>query len=702
MRVFMNTCQKIVFAIFGVCLCSEISYAGNNGKDILSTDERTWLEKNQSRIVLAVETNYQPFVFMNENGQITGLAHEYMLLLEKKLGVHFRQRRFTSLDDIFDSVRKGEIQIVNAVTETPWRATFLKFTSPYIRVPNVMIVRKDREKKINEEALIGLKVALVKNYAVTEYLMKKTPGLEADMVRDDLSALLDVAFGRSDVAVIDLASASYLISQKNIANLRMAGNVELDVALAIGIPKNETVLIDIFKKGSAAVTEDERRKIVNRWIYPSEGVIFTDWRFWTILGGVVALVSVVVGVNLIWNLTLRKQVAIRTKDLQGKTDELQRSEESFKRAAHAGNVGIWDWNLQDGQIFYSHEWKAQIGYEDHEIKGSYEEWEKRIHPEDLEGTLNVLNHSMNPPWPPYEVEFRFRHKDGSYRWIHAKGNFAMDERNTPIRMMGSHLDITERKKSEEEKANLESQLLQIQKIESIGRLAGGVAHDFNNMLGVIIGHAEMARDHIESSHPVYEDLAEISKAAERSADLTRQLLAFARKQMVRPTVVDINERVTAMLKMLRRIVVEQIDVVWLPGNDVWKVIIDPTQLDQVLANVLVNARDAIEDSGKITIRTENRIVDDVFSSNHPDALPGSYVRLSIRDTGKGMDSDTRAKIFEPFFTTKGLGEGTGLGLSTVYGAIRQNNGFITVESTVGEGSEFAIFFPKHSDTGIVE
>jgi PAS domain S-box-containing protein len=680
-----------------VCLWASISHSEINETDILTPGERKWLIENQSRIVFAVETNYQPFVFSSDDGQTTGLAHEYMLLLEKKLGVHFRQRRFSSLDDIFDTVRTGEVHIVNAVTETPWRSTFLNFTSPYIKVPNVMIVRKEREGIINEDTLGGLRVSLVKNYAVTEYLMKKKPGLTAKMVPDDLSALLDVSFGRSDVAIIDLASASYLISQKNIANLRVAGKAEMDIALAIGTPKNETVLNEILKKGSSAISESERKKILNRWIYSSEGVIFTDWRFWAISGGILSIILIIVAGVFIWNLTLRKQVAIRTQALQNKTDALQLSEESLKRAASAGSVGLWDWDLKDGKIFYSHEWKAQIGFEDHEIDGCYDEWEKRLHPDDLDRTLSVLNNSLNPPWPPYEVEFRLRHKDGSYRWIHAKGNFAMDEQNKPLRMMGTHLDITERKKSEEEKASLEAQLHQIQKIESVGRLAGGVAHDFNNMLGVIIGHTEIARDLIEPSHPICEDLEEISKAAERSADLTRQLLAFARKQTIRPAILDINDRITTMLKMLRRLVGEQIDLDWVPGFEVWPVKIDSSQLDQILTNLFVNARDAIEGSGRISIQTENRVIEEGFSVIHPESLPGSYVRLSVKDTGKGMESEILEKIFEPFFTTKGLGEGTGLGLSTVYGAVKQNSGFITVESKIGEGSEFAIYLPKHSD-----
>jgi len=251
-------------------------------------------------------------------------------------------------------------------------------------------------------------------------------------------------------------------------------------------------------------------------------------------------------------------------------------------------------------------------------------------------------------------------------------------------------DISEHRK-------LEDQLIQAQKMESVGRLAGGVAHDYNNMLSVIVGYSELALEKLDPADKLYEDLSEIHKAAVRSTDITRQLLAFARKQTIAPVALDLNEAVEGMLKMLRRLIGEDIDLAWLPETSVWPVKMDPSQVDQLLANLCVNARDAIDGVGKITIETGLATFDAAFCSDHPGFIPGEYVLLALSDDGCGMDRDTMAKIFEPFFTTKAVGQGTGLGLATVYGIVKQNNGFINVYSEPGKGTTFKIYLARHSD-----
>jgi PAS domain S-box-containing protein len=255
-------------------------------------------------------------------------------------------------------------------------------------------------------------------------------------------------------------------------------------------------------------------------------------------------------------------------------------------------------------------------------------------------------------------------------------------------------DITDRR-------HLENQLLQAQKMESVGRLAGGVAHDFNNMLGVILGNTEMALDKVDQADPIHDDLMDILGAAKKSADITRQLLAFARKQTISPRVVDLNETVEGMLKMLRRLIGEDIDLAWLPGSGAWPVMIDPSQLDQILANLCVNARDAITGVGKVTIETGNATFAAEYCADHPDFAPGDYVLLAVSDDGSGMDRETLDHLFEPFFTTKEIGHGTGLGLATVYGIVRQNNGFINVYSEPDKGTTFRIYLPRYSGEAVL-
>jgi two-component system cell cycle sensor histidine kinase/response regulator CckA len=282
-----------------------------------------------------------------------------------------------------------------------------------------------------------------------------------------------------------------------------------------------------------------------------------------------------------------------------------------------------------------------------------------------------------------------KRKDGTLYTEEATISPVLDASGRIVNYAAVKRDITE-------EIRLEAQFLQAQKMESVGRLAGGVAHDFNNMLNVIIGYTEMALDKTNPEDDRYLDLQEIHKAARRSADLTRQLLAFARKQIVAPKVLNLNETVEGMLTMLRRLIGEDIDLVWLPCKNLWPVKVDPSQIDQILANLCVNARDAISGTGKVTIETGTTVLDEDYCAHNVGSVAGEYVLLAVSDDGCGMNKETLGKLFEPFFTTKQVGQGTGLGLATVYGIVKQNNGFINVYSEPGQGTTFKIYLPRHA------
>jgi PAS domain S-box-containing protein len=280
-----------------------------------------------------------------------------------------------------------------------------------------------------------------------------------------------------------------------------------------------------------------------------------------------------------------------------------------------------------------------------------------------------------------------RRKDRTLFWERVVISAIRDPAGKTTSYVAVKEDITEQKA-------LEDQLHQAQKMESVGRLAGGVAHDFNNMLMVISGYTDLILMQTESDDPRYPGLQEIRNAARRSANLTRQLLAFARKQTVSPVVLDMNETIEGMLKMLRRLIGEDIELAWLPGTGLWKVRIDPSQIDQLLANLAVNARDAIAGVGTVTIKTENLVLDALSCAHHQGCVPGEHVVLVVSDTGIGMGQEVLAHIFEPFFTTKEEGKGTGLGLATVYGIVKQNLGFVSVDSEPGRGTTFRIHLPR--------
>ncbi len=288
-------------------------------------------------------------------------------------------------------------------------------------------------------------------------------------------------------------------------------------------------------------------------------------------------------------------------------------------------------------------------------------------------------------------ETKHRRKGGGLYDVEVTAQYLVGE-NEKIFIISR--DISERKQMEE----LESQLIQAQKMESVGRLAGGVAHDFNNMLSIILGNVELIQDDIDRDNLLFSKVSEIQKAAQRSANLTRQLLAFARRQTIRPKIINLNHTIEGMLKMLNRLIGEDIDLLWRPKEHLWSVKIDTSQIDQILANLCVNARDAIKDIGKVTIETDNICFDEEYCRRHQGFIPGEFVLIAFSDNGCGMDKETSNKLFEPFFTTKSRGKGTGLGLAIIYGIIKQNNGFVNVYSELGQGTTFKLYLPRHNQS----
>ncbi len=368
----------------------------------------------------------------------------------------------------------------------------------------------------------------------------------------------------------------------------------------------------------------------------------------------------------------------RAEDFIRKSEERYRT--IFESTATANIIVAEDTTI----LMANHNFADLVGYSKEELEGKMK-WTELIVSEDMKRVrLNQMMRLTNQTFVPSTYEIHAKTRDGTVRELFMSVAVIPETRET----VASLIDLTERKK-------LETQLIQAQKMESVGRLAGGVAHDFNNMLSVIIGNTEMAITRITRNDPLYKSLQDILNAGRRSADLTRQLLAFARKQTVSPKVINLNDAVAGMLKMLQRLISENIELGWYPGHNLWKVLIDPSQVDQILANLTVNARDSIKKTGRISLETSNITIDGTYNPERPECVEGDYVALTVSDDGCGMDRETLLNIFEPFFTTKTEGKGTGLGLATVYGIVRQNNGFINVYSEPNQGTTFRIYLPRY-------
>jgi two-component system cell cycle sensor histidine kinase/response regulator CckA len=362
--------------------------------------------------------------------------------------------------------------------------------------------------------------------------------------------------------------------------------------------------------------------------------------------------------------------------------------------------GYAEYDLKGTIMFVNDAACRLLGYERDELIGM--NYRKCHTPEVAEYVKGIFNQIYRTGEPVFLKEYEVIWKDGSVRTCQMNAAIMHDASGQPtgFRILG--WDVTELKKAEEEKARIEEQLFQAQKMESVGRLAGGVAHDFNNMLTVILGYAELIRARLPQGDPLLTDMQEIEKAAGRSRDLTRQLLAFSRKEIIAPRPVDLNNMITGAQKMLLRLIGEDIDLRFYPGDKLWKIKVDPSQMEHILINFAVNARDAMQEGGNLTIETENVHLNEAYCRMHPGFSPGHYVLLGVSDDGVGMDRETMSHLYEPFYTTKERGRGTGLGLATVYGIVKQNEGFINVYSEPGKGTTFKIYIPRSMEEAVAK
>jgi PAS domain S-box-containing protein len=370
---------------------------------------------------------------------------------------------------------------------------------------------------------------------------------------------------------------------------------------------------------------------------------------------------------------------------------VERHRAFLEKAQEVAHIGSWVVEL-DGtnHLGWSRETHRIFGIEPEAFDSTSEMFFNFVHPDDR-GTVRTAAENARLNGNRYEIDHRIVRGDGSVRWVHEEADIIRDVAGRAIRMIGTVQDITDRRQ-------LEDQLRQAQKMEAIGRLAGGIAHDLNNALTAIAGYSELALTAVTADHPAHADVQEIRRGAERAASVTRQLLAFSRKQVLEPRRFDLNDTVDAIARLLSRILGPEIDIRTRVSDRIRPILGDPSQVEQAIVNLAVNARDAMPDGGHVTLATSYEVVDESFARTHVPMPAGEYILLSVTDTGQGMAPETTARIFEPFFTTKAPGKGTGLGLSMVYGTLKQIGGFIFVESEIGRGTTFSLYFPPAPGT----
>ncbi|HEX5971507.1 MAG TPA: PAS domain S-box protein [Gemmatimonadaceae bacterium] len=371
---------------------------------------------------------------------------------------------------------------------------------------------------------------------------------------------------------------------------------------------------------------------------------------------------------------------------------LEQSEIRFRLAARAANDVMYDWNIVTGHHFWGETLQTAFGHDPRAFEATYEWWVSLLHPDDEARVTTSLTAALEGAGEGWTEEYRFRRSDGGYSRVLDRAYVLRDDTGRPTRLVGSMIDLTGHDL-------LEEQLRQSQKMEAVGRLAGGVAHDFNNLITVIKASTGFLLTDMDAADARTEDVRQIAAAADRAAGLTRQLLAFSRKQILNPRVIALNDVVANLRPMLARLIGEHIAVEARLMAGIDSLMADVGQLEQVLINLAVNARDAMPEGGRLLIETAQVTLDGGYASSHlaqerTVVLPGQYVMLAVSDTGVGMPRDVQARIFEPFYTTKEAGKGTGLGLSTVYGIVKQSGGHVWVYSEPGEGTVFKLYFPR--------
>jgi PAS domain S-box-containing protein len=461
--------------------------------------------------------------------------------------------------------------------------------------------------------------------------------------------------------------------------------------IAAGPPIGSLISVPIFQIGGEVLG------VLN--VSHSRPYFFNEWHERLLLVWCNCLGQFIAGNRLVTQMD--REIDKRTVQLkqalaeaQSAERELRASEKRLKLVLEGSNDGFWDWSLVTGDVKLSPRWAEILGYTLQDVEQAFRDGKELVHQEDAPHVKDVLIRHLEGSIPQYSVEYRMMTRSFDWIWVLDRGKVVeRDEMGRPLRMTGTTTDVTDRRQAEEEKRHLENQLNHSQKLEAVGQLAGGVAHEFNNIMTAIIGFGHLLVMKTEEHSQLRHFSTQILTSAERASTLTRSLLTFSRKQIFYPHHVNINETIVKIGTLLSRLIREDIEFRTDLHRDGLIVLADEGQLEQVLMNLVTNARDAMPKGGVVTVRTGIVELDGEYVRSYGFGRPGRYARISICDTGTGMDGAIKERIFEPFFTTKEPGKGTGLGLAIVYGIIKQHNGYIEVSSNPGTGSDFNVFLP---------
>ncbi len=534
--------------------------------------------------------------------------------------------------------------------------------------------------------LNGKNIAVLEGSMQEQYLREEigqTLGIKFTLIPcpDYAATVQAIRSGRAELMVAD---RFFSFSPARDADIVPAYVVFRPGGLYFAFPRGVNPgLVQVFNRHVAAMKNNPRSvyyAALRRWLDIKPRTLIPPYIKVMLLAvsGLLAVIGLVAFV-------LRRQVSAQTRSLR-EAGRLLNETQAIAR------MGGWQYDVKTRRIKWTDEMYRIYGVDRNYDPNQFIRDTSFYAPQDAPVIQNAFQRAMDAG-EPFSLELRLIRPNRENIWIRATSQ-PVKQAGKVLRVTGNIMDITASKIAELDKQKLRERLIVAQKMEAVGRLTGGVAHDFNNMLGVILGYAEQALARVEPGTELQADLKEIYDAALRSTNITKQLLAFSRKQSFAPEVLDLNAAIEGSLKLLRRLIGENIELIWRPGKNLWPVLMDPVHVDQILANLCVNARDAIADIGRVVIETGTLVCDDAYCAAHENFTPGEYSWIRVSDSGCGMSPETLAQIFEPFFTTKKLGKGTGLGLATINDIVKHYHGLIEIDSHVGRGTAVTIFQPR--------
>lgn len=663
----------------------------------LTQEEKLWLDKHRESLILAPTPSYPPIDFFDEDGNHSGVSGDISRIIEEQLNIRFQRKQLPSWDAILVEARADRIDLTTIAHRTPNREKFWLFTEPYINAPTVILSRKELTKELSLNTMNDLKVGMVRGYAIDEFLAQNHPSLRIIPVKDDQTGLEQLSLGELDALIADLPTAGYIISKRRIGNLRVAGQTRYSYNYSIAVSKKHPLLRSILDKALANISAETHKKIANKWFEISMKPFYLELQFWLVSGIFLLFFAAIIFTVIALNRSLKSLVEKRTEELSTAHEQLRRILDAATQVA----VIATD---QEGRIdLFNSGAERILGYSADEATGKMNVVSFHLEQE-LESRADVLQACFGRQIslfealvarPGLECEYEEREwtyvtKNGESIPVNLGVSAIKDKNNSIVGYLAVAADISARKKAEDALRNSEAQLLQSEKLNAIGQLAGGIAHDFNNQLTGVMGFAEILVNRLDEPE-LKEFASQILTSADRAAALTRQLLAFSRKGKYLNTPIDVHAAIEEVIEILERSIDKQIVIKRNLCAEKFVITGDPAQVQNAILNLALNARDALTDGGEITFCTKfRRFLEDLPEE---ELVKGCYLQLSVSDNGAGMDEDTQRRLFEPFFTTKSDDKGTGLGLASVYGTIKNHGGTIRVYSEQDQGSTFKLFFP---------